>query len=83
MAHIVELSSIKPHPDANKLQLAEILNTTVITGLEAKQGDVYVYFPVESQLSEKFLKWSNAYADCGLNKDVTQKGFLDPMVGFV
>jgi len=76
LAHIVELSSIKLHPDANKLQVAEILNTTVITGLEAKQGDVYVYFPVESQLSGKFLKWSNAYAECGLNKDVTQKGFF-------
>ena len=76
LARIVELESVSVHPNADKLQVAEVLNTKVVVGLEAKKGDVYVYFPVESQLSEKFLRWSSAYSDSSLNKDVTLKGFF-------
>lgn len=76
LARIVELESVSVHPNADKLQVAEVLNTKIVVGLEAKKGDVYVYFPVESQLSERFLWWSSAYSDCSLNKDVTQKGFF-------
>ena len=77
LAQILKLDSVYPHPNAEKLQLAEIQNSVVVTDLTSKVGDIYVYCPVESQISSKFLSWSNSFRDPLLNQDKTAKGFFD------
>ena len=42
LARIVELESVSVHPNADKLQVAEVLNTKVVVGLEAKKGDTFL-----------------------------------------
>ena len=51
LAQILKLDSVYPHPNAEKLQLAEIQNSVVVTDLTSKVGDICVYCPVESQIS--------------------------------
>lgn len=55
-ATIVRISNLTKHPNADKLNLTNIHGNTVIVGLETKVGDLGVFFPLESQLSEEFAK---------------------------
>lgn len=53
-AHIAVLTNVRKHPNADKLQLATVLGCDLIVGLNAKDGDVGIYFPSGLQLSEIF-----------------------------
>jgi hypothetical protein len=55
-ASIVRLRGINPHPNAQKLQCVPIHGNNVIVGLDAKEDDLGIYFPVESQISEIFAE---------------------------
>lgn len=55
-ATVVRLGPLTKHPNADKLQLANIFGNTVIVGLDDREGDLGVYFPIETQLSEEFCK---------------------------
>lgn len=46
-AKVVQLKGLKPHSNADRLQVCTIDFQQVITGLDAKDGDLYIYFPVE------------------------------------
>lgn len=76
LAWVVQVSELKPHPNADRLQIATVHHCDVITGLDAKVGDIYVYFPIESVINTKFLSWSNSYEDKDLNEDLKTKGFF-------
>jgi hypothetical protein len=76
VARIVTLEQLAPHPQADRLQLATVCGSVVITGLNAKVGDTYVYFPVECVINRKFLAWSNSFSDPELNQDQKEKGFF-------
>lgn len=76
LARIVTLEQLAPHPQADRLQLATVCGSVVITGLNAKVGDTYVYFPVECVINRKFLAWSNSFSDPELNQDQKEKGFF-------
>ncbi len=78
LAKIVRLSNVKKHTNADKLQTVNIDFQTVITGMDAKDGDVYVYFPVESALNVDFLAETNSFRDKTLNKDPEEVGFFEP-----
>lgn len=75
-AKIVELPSPRKHNNADKLQCVNIDNNNVITGLDAKEGDLYVFFPVECAINLEYLKWSNSFAAADRNKDTNKKGFF-------
>ena len=53
-AIVAKLDSVYAHPNADRLQLAEVLNTQVVVGLNAKMGDIGIYFPADGQLSEEY-----------------------------
>jgi hypothetical protein len=55
LAKIVRLRGVRKHSDADRLQCVDIDFQTVVTGLDAKDGDIYVYFPVESQINLDYL----------------------------
>jgi hypothetical protein len=76
VARIVTLEQLAPHPQADRLQLATVCGSVVITGLNAQVGDTYVYFPVECVINRKFLAWSNSFSDPELNQDQKEKGFF-------
>lgn len=75
-AQIVCLNALEKHPNADKLQLANISGQKVITSLDAKLGQYYIYFPVESQISEKFLSFANLFEDKEKNSDKTKRGYV-------
>lgn len=75
-AKIVKLPVPSKHPNADRLQVVTIDGNTVITGMNAKEGDVYVYFPVECRISHEFLSHTDSYSEPTLNKNTTVKGFF-------
>lgn len=77
VAKVVKLDLLKPHPNADKIQLAVIDFQNVITSLDAQLGDLYVFFPVESQINTEFMSFINGYANKELNQDPETKGYFD------
>lgn len=76
LAQIVKLDKLEKHPNADKLQIAVVANQKVITGLDAKIGDTYVYFPIECRISEAFLSETNSFENKEKNKDVNVRGYV-------
>jgi hypothetical protein len=76
LARLVSLSNLRQHPNADRLQIATIDGNNVITGLDAKVGDLYVYFPLESAINKEFLAFGNSFEDKTLNQDKTVRGFF-------
>ena len=77
LAQIVKLDNLRPHPNADRLQISNIQGNSVIVSLDAKEGDVYVYFPLECSINKEFLSWSNSFSDKTLNADKEVAGFFN------
>lgn len=82
LAKVVRLKEVTKLENSDFLQKVEIDFQTVITGLDAKDGAIYIYFPIESKISSKFLRETNSYSDYKLNKDYLEsdqerKDYLD------
>ena len=54
LATVVQLNNLTKHPNADRLQITNIFGNTVIVGLDAKIGDIGLFFPVESQIGLEF-----------------------------
>jgi len=82
-ARLIKLPAPRAHSNANKLLCVSVLGNNVITGISAKEGDSYVFFPLESSISVEYLADSNSLDDPALNKDKKTKGFFSPKHGRV
>ena len=67
LAQIVTLPKPEKHPNADKLQIARINGSQIIVGLDAKEGDAYILFPLEAAINKKFLSFTNSFSDPLLN----------------
>lgn len=75
--YIVTIKELRPHSNADRLQIATIFGNDVIVDLNTQKGQQGVYFPVDGQLSPEF---------CAANDLVRRKdengnpagGYLDP-----
>ena len=75
--YITRLKNVRPHSNADRLQLAECFGNTVIVSLDYTENQLGVYFPCDLQLSPEF---------CAANDLVRRKdengnnvgGYLDP-----
>ena len=75
--YIVTIKELRPHSNADRLQIATIFGNDVIVDLNTQKGQQGVYFPVDGQLSPEF---------CAVNDLVRRKdengnsagGYLDP-----
>ena len=76
LSQVVRLDNIVPHPNADRLQIAVIQGNSVIVSLDAKEGDVYVYFPLECAINKEFLSWGNSFSDKTMNSDKEVSGFF-------
>lgn len=77
LASIVKLNGIRRHQNADRLQNVSLFENNVITGMDAKDGDLYVYFPLESAISKEFLSYTNSFRDVTLNTDTSKKGMFE------
>jgi hypothetical protein len=82
-ARLIRLPAPRPHSNANKLLCVSVLGNNVITGLSAKEYDLYVFFPLESSINVEYLAHSNSLDDPALNRDKKSKGFFSPKHGRV
>lgn len=76
-AYITELKNVRPHPNADRLQLGDCFGNTVCVDLSYTEGQIGVYFPTDGQLSIEFAEANNLLRkkdDAGNNIG----GYLDP-----
>ena len=77
-AYITQIKNLRPHPNADRLDLGECFGNTVCVGHgDFAEGDLVVYFPTDGQLSEEFCTQHNLVRrkdDAGNNIG----GYLDP-----
>lgn len=56
-AYITNIKNIRPHPNADRMELGDCFGNTVCVGRgEYAEGDLAVYFPTDGQLSEEFCR---------------------------
>jgi hypothetical protein len=77
LAKVVKLSGVRKHTNADKLQCVTVDGCNVVTGMDAKDGALYIYFPVESALNKEYLSWSNSFENKEMNADQEKKGFFN------
>ena len=76
-AIVTQLKDVRPHPNADRLQLATVFGNTVCVDLTYAEGQLGVYFPTGGQLSVKFAEVNNLLR----KKDAEGNnigGYMDP-----
>ena len=76
-AYVTKLTNIRPHNNADKLNLADVFGNTVCVPLDYTEDMLGVYFPVDGQLSEEFCREN----DLVRRKDENGNdagGYMDP-----
>ena len=76
-ARFIKLGAVNKHPNADRLQFTLIEGNSIITGLDAKEGDFYVYFPLGCAINFDYLSYTNSFQNKELNFDKTQRGFFN------
>ena len=77
-AYITALTNVRPHPNADKLQLADVFGTTVCVSLDYYEGQTGLYLPSDGQISVEFGEKNNLLRkkdDAGNNIG----GYIDPV----
>lgn len=69
LAKIVEIKTVRNHPNADRLQLTTIDGNTVVLGMGTNIGDVGIYFPVECQINSGYLGNNNLFREKSLNNN--------------
>lgn len=76
--YIAKVKNIRPAENADKLNLCEVFGNTTVVDKSVNENDLYIYFPVDGQISEEF----------GLANDLFRRkddsgnkcgGFIDPV----
>jgi len=76
-AYIVQVNQLRPHSNADRLQIATFFGNDVCVGLDVKIGDIGIYFPTDLQLSEEYCKANNLVRKLDADgKNIG--GYLDP-----
>jgi len=76
-AVVVEIKTLLPLANCDNVQAAIIMGNQVIVDKRVQAGAIGLYFPLETQLSEPYLKANNLYRKPELNADQTQKGYFE------
>ena len=76
-AYVTKLTNIRKHPNADRLNLADVFGNTVCVPLDYTEDMLGVYFPVDGQLSEEFCRENDLVRRKDENgNDVG--GYMDP-----
>jgi hypothetical protein len=76
-AIVTALKNVRPHSNADRVQLATCQGNQVVISLDSQEGELGVYFPSDGQLSPEFCKANNLYRDSDLNSDHEKTGMFD------
>jgi len=76
-ATIVVINKLVALENCDNVQHAIIMGNSVVVGNDTKEGDIGLFFPVETQLSPKYLSYNNLYKKEELNQDNAKKGYFD------
>lgn len=77
-AYITALTNVRPHSNADRLQLADVFGNTVCVSLDYYEGQVGLYLPSDGQISVEFGEKNNLLRkkdDAGNNVG----GYIDPI----
>ena len=58
-AFITRIKNLRPHPNADRLQMGECFGNTVIVSMDYTDNQIGVYFPSDGQLSVAFAEANN------------------------
>lgn len=76
-ATIVSVQNIIPLEGCDNVVATRIMGNQVIVSKEVQVGDIGMFFPVETQLSNEYLSANNLYRKTEMNTDQTQKGYFE------
>ncbi len=76
-ATVVEITTLVPLANCNNVQHAIIMGNAVVVSKEVKVGDIGLFFPVETQLSDAYLRANNLYRKPELNSTPEEKGYFE------
>lgn len=75
--YIVKVKNVRPHSNADRLQIATFFTNDVCIGINVPIGELGIYFPSDLQLSEEYCEYNNLVRkkdDAG--NDIG--GYMDP-----
>lgn len=75
-ATVVQIKRLVELEKCDNLQGAIIMGNQVIVDKSVKEGDVGLYFPLETQLSEQYLSNNNLFRHKEKNVDVEKGGYF-------
>lgn len=76
-AFITRIKNLRPHPNADRLQMGECFGNTVIVSLEYEDNQLGVYFPSDGQVSVEFATANNLVRKKDENGN-NIGGYMDP-----
>ena len=76
-AFITRLKNVRPHPNADRLQMGECFGNTVIVSMEYTDNQLGVYFPSDGQVSVEFATVNNLVRKKDENGN-NIGGYMDP-----
>lgn len=77
-AQVIEIPELVKAPNSDRLFIANVLGYSIIVddSWKDREGDLAVFFPAESQVSEGLAEFANLYSSQDLNRVKTEKGYL-------
>lgn len=76
-AFITRIKNLRPHPNADRLQMGECFGNTVIVSLEYEDNQLGIYFPSDGQVSVEFAAVNNLVRKKDENGN-NIGGYMDP-----
>lgn len=75
--YVVKIQNLRPHTNADRLQIATVFGNDVVVGLDVQIGQLMVYFPTDGQLGEEYCKVNDLVRRKDENGNPAG-GYLDP-----
>ena len=75
--YVTTLKNVRPHPNADRMKLADCFGNTICVSLNAVEGEIGVYFPTDGQLSVEFCQVHDLVRRKDENGNAAG-GYLDP-----
>lgn len=75
-AEIIEITTLSPIPEKDRIQLTMISGNQVIVSRDVKVGDKMIYFCSGTELAEDYCRENNLFDNRILNADITKKGYI-------
>ena len=76
-AFVTRIKNVRPHPNADRLQMGECFGNTVIVSMEYVDYQLGIYFPSDGQLSTEFAEANNLLRKKDENGN-NIGGYMDP-----